>query len=141
MSHSLAYSENFPADVCLLRFAPRHHAARGRDVRPAHAAEHGRNVLGADIDTQSRLTDPSNANNRAFFADHLQLHLEYRRLVFLLFLIKTRDVAFALEHVRHFRLQMRIWDVDVRFARPVGIANPRQHVGDGIGYVHWITKL
>src|SRR5215831_4504862 len=126
-------TDHFAADAFALGGAARDDAAgRGQDCG-AHAAEHARQPVLAGVDPPARLGDALEVGQHALApAAVLQLDDE-RRVGARLGDMEVADVALLLEDAGDLDLELRVRHLRAVVQRLVGVADPREHVGDRIG--------
>src|SRR3954469_14324199 len=128
-------TDDFAADALLLGGAARDDAAGGGHDRDAHAAENALAAVLAGIDAPAGLGDALEVGEDALAAAAV-LELDHERLVRLAFGlgdVVVADVALLLEDPGDLRLQLRVRHLCAIMQRLVGVANAREHVGDGVG--------
>src|SRR5207248_1104017 len=130
---SLAHrAQQFAADVLLAGAAIAHHAfARGHN-RDAHAVEHRGQLAHAAIHAAAGLAGAVDRVDH-LFAGHRVLELDADLALLRVFDdIVVIDVALVLENLRDAATDFAPGDEDHPTPDAVGVADSRQHVGDGI---------
>src|SRR3954453_5506825 len=127
-------ADHFAADSLLGGLAARDDAARGGQDRGPHAAEDARQAVLAGGDPAAGLRDALDARENALAAAAV-LELDHEHAVRELALLHAvvADVALLLEDARDLLLEPRGGHLDAVVQRLVGVADTREHVGDGIG--------
>src|SRR5207302_1490788 len=105
-------ANQFAAQVLFAGLRARHHAARGRDNRCAHASEHARNLCRANVAAQPRLTYALQADNDALAP--LILQLEFKFPGRLALNRATRDISLVLEDIGYALLHPRVRNLHFR---------------------------
>src|SRR5919198_2766761 len=132
-------TDDFAADSALGRRAARDEAARRRQDRRPHPAEHARQAILARVDPATGLRDPPEPGDHAL-AIAPELELDDQGIEALALLdAEVPDVALLLEDAGDLLLQARGRHLDVIVHRLVGVADAGEHVGDWIGQ-HRITS-
>src|SRR5262245_20333390 len=146
MVNSPDVAEDFAADALLARLAAGHHAARRGQDGGAQPAEHGRDVLAAEVDAAAGTADALDAGDDALAARPV-LEQDADGLLHLAGLgrgvhhLEALDVAFVLENPGDLQLERRGRDVHARVPRDGGIPDARQHVGNRIGHTSLYSFL
>src|SRR6266446_7664071 len=109
-----------------------HHALGGAEDGDAETAEHPRDLGLARVHTQTGAADPLHTGDdpgavRAGLEDDTHRLGGAVRLD-----VIARDVTLVLEDTCDLELQTRGRDLDLGMAGRVGVADARQHVGDGV---------
>src|SRR5581483_365179 len=126
-------AEDFAADALGLGGAARDDAARGGHDRDAHAAEHALAARLAGVDPPARLGHAlETAEHTLTAAPVLQLDDE-RRVRAGFRHVVVADVALLLEDAGNLDLELGGRHLGAVLQRLVGVADAREHVGDGIG--------
>src|SRR5436190_152254 len=132
-------ADDFPADPALGRGAARDETARRRQDRRPHPPEHARQAILARVDPAAGLRDPPEPGDHAL-AIAPELELDDQGIEALALLdSEAPDVALLLQDAGDLLLQARGRHLDVLVHRLVGVADPGEHVCDGIGQ-HLITS-
>src|SRR6266542_6677361 len=126
-------ADDLAAYSSLLRRPARDEAARrGQDRRP-HAAQDAWQPVLACVDSPTRLRDPAEVGDDPL-AVPSELELDDERVVAVALAdVVIGDVALLLEQARDLLLQAGRGHLCCVVERLVGVPDPRQHVGNGIG--------
>src|SRR5687768_2847791 len=131
-------TQQFAAEILLAGLNAGHQAfGRGHDRR-AQTAAHTRDVVGRYITAQAGPADAAQAFDHAFAAFVLQPQLQL--LDVRAFHAQVIDVTFALQDARDAFLHLRMRQLDRGNLRALRVANPREHVGNGICRNHKFTS-
>src|SRR5882672_2521854 len=133
-------AENFAANAVGACFAVGHDAARGRQDRHAQAVHHLRNVVATLVDAQSRLRDALEALDHRPASVVLQADGELL-LHALIAQGEVLDVALVLQDLGDRSLELGSRHRHFRMPDQLGIADARQHVGDGVAHAHSAFSL
>src|SRR5262249_19315073 len=138
-------ADNFAADALLLGGAARDQAVGGGQDRDAHAAEHAGQPVLACVDAASRLRDALQVSDHPLAAA-AELEVDDERLVrAVIVLVRMRivprvrrldvvvaDVALLLEQAGDLLFYPRVRHLDAVVQRSVCVADPAEHVCDGV---------
>src|SRR5262249_35894297 len=126
--------QHFAAHAFTTRLRSGHHAFRRGHDRNAHAAEHPGNFALPSVHAAARRADALEARDDrladAALAEILEVNSD--DLFFAFRHAEVLDVAFCLQHTRHFRLEAGIGHADVGMAHHQRVANARQQIGNRV---------
>src|SRR5215470_758808 len=125
-------AENFAADIGRARLVVRHDAPRRGQDRDAETVVDARNLRHLGIDPTARPGDARDLADRRMALVIFELDLELDRAALLI----AADVALALQHVEHAYPQLGSRADDRRLARLLTVADPGQHIPQGIAQCH-----
>src|SRR5690606_12996691 len=131
-------AEDLAADATLARLTVGHEPLAGGHDCDTEAAEHPGDAIGLGVDTKTRLRDALDPGDHALALGRV-LHVDSEGLAGLALALDhavAGDEAFLVKHLREGFLQLRRRHRDVVVHRDVGVADAREHVGDGIGHRH-----
>src|SRR5256885_16206961 len=124
--------EDFSAHSLLARVAVRQDAPRRRQQGDAHTAEDRRDPLVRDVDAPPRGRHAHEPRDHPLVG-HAVLEIDAQHaLLPVLEQPEVLDEALLLEELRDAHLEPRGRDVHLLVLRPARVADPGQHVGDGI---------
>src|SRR2546426_5646739 len=128
--------QHLAADAALLRLTVGQEALRRREDSDAHPAQHAWDLVAAGVDPAAGRGDPPDPRDGPL-AVGAELELEHDLAVLAVAVdLDVADVALPLEDASDLLLHVRGRDHDLVLERRVGVPDPGQHVGDGIGHDH-----
>src|SRR4051794_27954196 len=133
-------ADDLAADALALGGPARDHAAGRGEDRGAHAAEDARQAVLAGVDAAPRLRDALEPVEDALAAasvlevDHEHAVGEVAGLD-----VVVPDVALLLQDAGDLLLELGVRHLGAVVQRLVGVADAREHVGDGVGQ-HWFDS-
>src|SRR5690606_37385552 len=133
-------ANHFAADAGFASFLVAHHALRRRQDGNAKATQHTGHLVPLRVDPQARAADPPDPRDDPLLVGGvLQENPKRRlRLVFIHELV-IADKPFLLEDAGQLDLKPRGRDVHRLMEHRRRIANPRQHIGDGIRHAQLVS--
>src|SRR5450759_2344703 len=128
--------KDFAAELCPACLRAGHDPLAGADDDDAEAPENPRDVRLARVDAQSGLADPLESGHDGHLAVNvLELEMQDRNGTISV-LANGGDEAFVLEDAGDLTLGPRRGNDDLGMPSARRVADPREHVRDGIGDIH-----